>query len=132
MSTSESTTARDAAQSYIRRGSKPIPVGFKSKRPTQLGWQRRGVTEVLLDTIFPHGKLLNVGVILGGASGGLTDVDLDCSEAIALAKIVLPKTGAIFGRASKPESHFLSYTVLAKTCGKATLKFTDPSNQKTL
>jgi hypothetical protein len=96
-STFRSPTARYAAQSYIRRGWKPIPVGFRSKRLTQWRWQHRGVTEVLLDTIFPEGKLLNVGVIQGGTSGGLTDVDLDCSEAIALAKIVLPKTAAIGG-----------------------------------
>jgi hypothetical protein len=86
----------------------------------------------LLDSILPHGKPLNVGVILGSASGGLTDVDLDCSEAIALAKIVLPKTGAIFGRQSKPESHFLYYTSLATTHGKATLKLTDPITRQAL
>jgi Bifunctional DNA primase/polymerase, N-terminal len=97
MSDSKASTARYAAQSYIRRGWKPIPVGFRSKRPIQWHWQHLGVTEVLLDTIFSDGKLLNVGVILGGTSGGLTDVDLDCSEAIALAKIVLPKTAAIGG-----------------------------------
>ena len=37
----------------------------------------------------------------------VTDVDLDCSEALALADIYLPPTGAEFGRASKPRSHRL-------------------------
>jgi hypothetical protein len=60
MSNSKSSTARDAARSYIRRGWKPIPVGYKSRRPTQSRWQHRGVTEVLLDTIFPHGKLIAI------------------------------------------------------------------------
>src|SRR5258708_531804 len=132
MSTSESPTARDAARSYIRRGWKPIPVGYKSKRPTQLGWQRRGATEANLYIIFPECKPLNVGVILGDTSGGLTDIDLDCPEAIALAATILPQTGAIFGRESKPRSHFLYCTQLAATYGKATQKFTDPNNQKTL
>lgn len=39
----------------------------------------------------------NVGVKLGTYSGGLTDVDLDCPEAIALAPLFLPKTWS-FGR----------------------------------
>jgi len=132
MSTSESLTARDAAQSYLRRGWKPIPVGYKSKRPTQLGWQRRGVTEAYLDIIFPEGKPLNVGVILGDTSGGLTDIDLDCPEAIALAAITLPHTDAIFGRMSKPDSHFLYYTSLATTYGKAALKLADPITRQVL
>jgi hypothetical protein len=129
---SKSSTARDAARSYIRRGWKPIPVGFRSKRPTQLGWQRRGVTEANLDIIFPEGKPLNVGVILGDTSGGLTDIDLDCPEAIALAAITLPHTDAIFGRMSKPDSHFLYYTSLATTYGKAALKLTDPITRQAL
>jgi hypothetical protein len=72
MSISKSATARDAARSYIRRGWKPIPVGHKSKRPTQSRWQHRGTTAAMLDINFPEGKLLNVGVILGHASGGPT------------------------------------------------------------
>jgi hypothetical protein len=86
----------------------------------------------MLDINFPEGKPLNVGVILGGASGGLTDVNLDCTEAAALAKITLPHTEAVFGRVSKPESHFLYYTSLATTYGKATLKFTDPITRQAL
>ncbi len=52
--------------------SQPVPVVFSSKRPTQSRWQHRGVTESHLDIVFPDGKQKNVGVILGGASGGLT------------------------------------------------------------
>ena len=48
----------------------------------------------------------NVGVRLGGPSGGLVDVDLDCQEAVHLAPHFLPPT-ATFGRASKPRSHWL-------------------------
>jgi hypothetical protein len=39
-------------------------------------------------------------VILGPPSSGLTDIDLDCPEAIGLASYFLPRTGAVFGRAS--------------------------------
>jgi hypothetical protein len=51
-------------------------------------------------------------VQLGPKSNGLRDIDLDCWEAIALAPYLLPKTEAIFGRASKRQSHWLYYSVL--------------------
>jgi hypothetical protein len=37
-------------------------------------------------------------VILGLASCGLADIDLDSPEAIELADLYLPVTGAVFGR----------------------------------
>src|SRR5687767_12222882 len=49
----------------------------------------------------------NVGLILGPASGGLADVDLDCDEAITLAPAVLPPRALRFGRPSKPRSHWI-------------------------
>ena len=49
----------------------------------------------------------NIGVQLGAKSKGLTDIDLDCAEAVRLAPYFLPPTDAVFGRASKPSSHYL-------------------------
>ena len=46
-------------------------------------------------------------MILGPASGDLADIDLDCTEAIALADLYLPATGAVFGRPAMPRSHRL-------------------------
>jgi hypothetical protein len=46
-------------------------------------------------------------VQLGPKSGGLCDVDLDCTEAVVLAPAFLPPTHAVFGRKSKPRSHYL-------------------------
>lgn len=46
-------------------------------------------------------------VLLGEPSGGLVDVNLDCSEAITLAGSFLPETASIFGRTNKPRSHRL-------------------------
>lgn len=40
----------------------------------------------------------NVGVKLGPDSGHVADVDLDCREAVALGPLLLPATGAAFGR----------------------------------
>ena len=67
--------------------------------------------------------------MLGPSSHGLTDVDLDCREAIELASYVLPRTGAIFGRTSAPGSHRLYYSKLAATSedDKATIQFKDPT-----
>jgi hypothetical protein len=48
---------------------------------------------------------MNVGVLLGDASGGLVDVDLDCAEARSFADEFLPPTGCVFGRAGNPRSH---------------------------
>jgi Family of unknown function (DUF5906) len=47
---------------------------------------------------------------MGPMSGGLTDTDLDCTEAVILAPYFLPKTGAIYGRPSKKGSHRLYIT----------------------
>ena len=76
-----------------------------------------------------NGAPQNVGVVLGPSSRGLTDLDLDCREAIELASYVLPRTGAIFGRASAPGSHRLYYSKLASTSedDKATIQFKDPT-----
>jgi len=69
-----------------------------------------------------------VAIQLGGVSGGVTDVDLDCSEALALAKdfdFFLPPTQAIFGRRSKPRSHYFFKTRLCDSSSKAALPFKD-------
>lgn len=50
----------------------------------------------------------NIGLLLGYS--GITDVDCDCPEAIAAARELLPETGLIFGRRSKPFSHYLYRT----------------------
>src|SRR5262245_43650412 len=48
----------------------------------------------------------NLGLILGQASGGLVDVDLDSAEAVELAQTFLPKTGMIHGRPMRRRSHW--------------------------
>jgi hypothetical protein len=77
----------------------PIPAGAKG--PTAEGWN---LWEWQPSDLNPTG---NVGLLLGSRSFGVVDVDLDCVEALALADIYLPETGAIFGRQSKPRSHWL-------------------------
>ena len=91
----------DIARDYLRRGWCPIPVPFKSKKPNTPGWQHSQLREEDLESAF-SGKT-NIGVILGPKSSGLTDVDLDCPEAVALAPHFLERTSAIFGRLLQPE-----------------------------
>lgn len=99
-------TALDAARAYLARGWQPIPVPFRAKDPNRRGWQKLQLT---LDDLGDHfdSKSQNVGILLGDPSGGLVDVDLDCPEALRLARVFLPRTDASFGRKSKPGSHRL-------------------------
>ena len=86
---------------YRRRGWALVPIPPQMKGPVRPGWPSREFA--VAD--FPPGG--DVGLILGSRSGELVDGDLDASEALALADIYLPSTGAVFGRASKPWSHRL-------------------------
>ena len=100
-------TALDTARDYTQRGWTVTPVLYRTKRAYLDGWQNLQLTENELPEHFKGKK--NIGVLLGKPSKGLIDIDLDCKEAIELAPFVLPKTNAIFGRASKPSSHYLYY-----------------------
>src|SRR5262249_58183272 len=99
------------ALTFLKRGWRPIPVPFRSKIPLGSKWQTLTIDTASAPRHF-NGDPQNVGVLLGPASNGLTDVDLDCAEAIAVAPYLLPKTGAMFGRKSKRASHWL-YCVTA-------------------
>jgi hypothetical protein len=89
----------DFAAKYRARGWAPLPFARGKKGPTYTGW----ANFVADDSTRFDGH--NIGILLGEKSNGLADVDLDCPEAVALAPLMLPPTGAIFGRKSKPCSH---------------------------
>jgi putative DNA primase/helicase len=112
-------TIADAAVDYAsRRGWKPVPVSRQSKKPIGKGWQKRPFAPAQF-----NGNAQNIALQLGDVSGGLCDVDLDCIDAIGLAPELLPATGAIFGRRSKPCSHQLYISDLCKTEQKAVIAF---------
>ena len=96
----------DIARRYIARGWAPVPIPFREKGPNLNNW---GLLRLDSQTALQHFNCgsQNIGVILGAASGGLVDIDLDCPEAGALAPAFLPPTGAIFGREGNPASHWL-------------------------
>lgn len=111
-------TTLEIALSYLQRGWRVIPLRPNTKQPTASGWQNLRLSENDLSSVFrnPH---MGIGVILGE---GLVDIDLDSTEAVELAPYFLPRTEAIFGRASKRYSHWMYYvsdTVQHRT-------FTDP------
>lgn len=106
-------TNLDCILHYLSRGWKVVPIPKGSKAPIIPRWQELRLTAEDLPRYFNNGQ--NVGVLLGEPSGNLTDVDLDCTEALQVAPAFLPHSGAIFGRASKPKSHWLYYCPDAKT-----------------
>jgi len=94
------------ARSYIGRGWSPVPIPHRAKAPVLEAWGRLRLND---DTASGHfnGAPKNIGVILGNASNGLVDIDLDSPEALYLASQFLPHTDAVFGRHDTPESHWL-------------------------
>jgi hypothetical protein len=92
-----------AAGDYLRRGYQPVPIPAASKSPIVRGWQHLRLRHNDLRRAFASGG--NIGLLLGSASHGLVDVDLDCVEARHLADEFLPPTPAETGRAKSPRSH---------------------------
>lgn len=128
----EASAVLSAARDYVKRGWSPIPVKARGKNPynpetkSGVGWPDWLFDDTEIERVFAHHGG-NIGVILGAGSGGLVDVDLDCEEAIALAPSILPRTGAIFGRDSKPRSHWLYVST-----GADTARFNDPDTGDTM
>ena len=118
-------TPLQIACDYIDRGWNPVPCDFKSKKPIGDDWQLRVIDAANAPQYF-NTSSQNIGAQMGPRSHGLTDVDLDCVEAVAIAPYILPKTDAIFGRASKRASHWLYTTTLASVVDDACLIFDDP------
>ncbi|MCJ2122087.1 phage/plasmid primase, P4 family [Methylobacterium sp. J-077] len=105
-----------------------IPLHSKTKKPVQQDWQNKGEE---LKSLLNFGSIpsdINVGVLTGTASGGLVDIDLDGSNTTEAAALILPPTGLVFGRDSKPGSHYL-FRITGDT---RTVKLTHPVSGKML
>jgi hypothetical protein len=109
-----------AALDYIARGWSPILIPHREKGPLIDAWQDMRVNAETAAGYF-NGAKQNVGIILGKASGGLTDLDLDCPEAIAAAPYILPRT-AVFGRPTKPAACVVVEPVAARRIAAAGAK----------
>ncbi|SVE19165.1 uncharacterized protein METZ01_LOCUS472019, partial [marine metagenome] len=89
------------AKQYCEEGLYPIPVLYKEKIPAVPDWTNLKVTPDNAEQYF-NGKETNIGILLGD---GLIDIDIDDERLLVLAKDILPPSGLVFGRASKPSSH---------------------------
>jgi len=116
----------EAARFYVERHFWPIPIPFRGKAPAMRDWTSLRVTAETAPQFF-NGKESNIGVILGDDYGS-TDIDLDSEEAIWAAQELLPETRFIFGRKSKPKSHYF-YRVDPPIRSK---RFLDPLNRQCL
>ena len=65
-----------------------IALKSKSKTPLSTDWPNKGKR---FNDAYKAGS--NVGIILGEASG-LLDVDLDCTQAVALADVILQSSSS--------------------------------------
>jgi hypothetical protein len=95
-----SISLKSAATNYIAQGYRVVPIPPRSKGPTIPGWN----THTFSPDDFSDDA--NLGILLGEPSG-LVDIDLDDPKAAELAPQYLPPTPAKFGRASKPNSHWI-------------------------
>jgi virulence-associated protein E/bifunctional DNA primase/polymerase-like protein len=103
------TSAADAAAFYVGLGILPVPVAFQGKKPKGNDWEKLRIDATSVSSYF-NGHPQNIGALLGVSAlgnSGLTDVDLDAPEALAVASAFLPDTKFVFGRTSKPASHWL-------------------------
>jgi hypothetical protein len=119
----------EAALMYSQIGWPVIPSQLTGntdnvgKNPTLDNWQNLRITDEAQIQQHFQNQTVNVGVPTGSISG-LLDFNLECDEAIELAKECLAPTGTIFGHASAPSSHWLYQCI--EVTPKTTRQFTDP------
>lgn len=108
-----------------KSGFKPVPLRAGSKAAVSRDYASIDYHPPDDDAWRQH--QYELGVVLGPRHGGPLDVDLDCQEALYFAPRFLPQTDAVFGRPSKPRSHFLYRTDAHELDKKAYLDPTDNS-----
>lgn len=97
------TTPADAAVTFIDRGWAPTPIHAGEKAPVLAEWNKNLVKREDIARVFTRHS--NIGLVLGNASGGLVDVDIDHPLAHRFVTL-LPPTGMRHGREGLPTSHF--------------------------
>lgn len=96
-------TLLDFVHYYRQNGWAVTPLD--GKRPILPQWQKTVLSDGDLRANFVNGR--NLGLLLGSPSGGLVDIDLDHAAALIVAPHFLPPTPFVFGRATKPRSHWM-------------------------
>ena len=98
-----------SAIEYCNDGWAIIPVPYGQKSPAIKGWPDFKITANECSDHWGNEELNNIGCLTGARSNGLVDVDLDCNEAVQMARHLIPKTDRIHGRENKKESHYWYY-----------------------
>jgi hypothetical protein len=101
----EASDIMEAAARYIKAGFLVVPVLYRQKRAVINGWPGLRIQVEDLPRYFSGGPS-NLGILLGDDRGSC-DIDSDCLEAVRAAPFFLPETGMVYGRASKPRSHWV-------------------------
>ncbi len=91
-----------AAERYIDRGVSVVPLRPRGKETVLESWPELRLAIADLPKYFHADS--NIGILNGEPSRGLVDVDLDCSEAIAIALVMMPET-LTSGRKGSPATH---------------------------
>jgi hypothetical protein len=116
----------EAAREWTKRGNHVIPIPYREKGPKISCWQKLRLKLDDLPKYF-NSKQQNVGV-LHGEPFGHADVDVDCPEALKLWPGFAVPTGLVFGRQSKPFSHWF-YRIDPPV---PSMEFVDPIDHVTL
>jgi putative DNA primase/helicase len=95
-----------AAERYKQMGRWPLPIALMKKRPWIEAWTELRLSAEEIERYFGGGRK-NIGILLGKPSDWTVDIDLDCDEAVKIAGDILPTTKEVFGRPSKPRSHYI-------------------------
>lgn len=102
MNTKESVPSiTEAARAYIQRGIYVVPIPNGKNHPAIKGWQKLQLRTKDVKQAFSGAN--GIGLLLKPSK--ITDVDVDCPEALAAAKVLLPPTAMIQGRRGNPSSH---------------------------
>jgi putative DNA primase/helicase len=88
----------NAAKRYIERGWCVVPLKPGEKDPFTKEWQNLRIKPGEIGEFFKEDS--NIGIHSGEPSGGLTDCDFDCPEALAIGPRILPDT-LMSGRGNK-------------------------------
>ncbi len=96
--------SQQVARDWLDLGIKPVPIRPRMKKPRGDSWQKLRLTKATIPDYFQEND--NVGGLWGKPSGWVIDVDLDDEHAADVAEFLLPRT-VVYGRKSRPETHFL-------------------------
>lgn len=108
---------------------RPVALAHRSKAALSRSYVEAGYSAP--PDSFWQGQQLGIGVVTGPRNSGPIDIDLDCPEAVFFAPRFLPPTAAVFGRKSKPRSHYL-YRVSESVTNVEKTALLDPTKPQTI